>query len=254
MEYFLAYSKSPEVRHYATSGGFTKEVLAHALRSQLVTKAIFVRMNGLKPEVVVTDDPEELFTPATNSVYDPISALAGLRQLGDDDTCAMTLLPCQVDAAPRDRCRLAIELICGRTPLSEWTMEILSAQGVEPQEVKTLYYRTGTWPGHGHIELKDGRQGEFSFIHAWPTGGNDTQPSRCLSCQRFSLGPDITVGDPWRLFRPFDPDEPGKTLVHVKNRDLLPWLEKANIVMEPISEALYNHAVEFQIRRKRARS
>ena len=145
-------------------------------------------------------------------------------------------------------------MICGRTPLPEWTKEKLAAQGADPREVQTFYYRTGIWPGRGHIELEDGRQGDFSFTHAWPTGDQDTQPAKCLSCKRFSLGPDITVADPWRLFQPFDPQEPGKTLVHVKNKDLLPWLSQANIVMEPISEHLYNYSVEFHVRRKRARS
>ncbi|MBA2115012.1 coenzyme F420 hydrogenase/dehydrogenase beta subunit N-terminal domain-containing protein [Bremerella alba] len=254
MEYYLAYSKTPEVRHYSTSGGFTKEVLAYALRTKLVSKAVFVRMNGIKSEVVVTDDPQELFTPATNSIYDPISPLAGLKQLGPEETCATTLLPCHVEVAPRDKCKLIIELLCGRTPLPEWTTEVLDAQGVKPEEVRTFYYRTGTWPGYGVIELHDGRSGEFSFVHAWPTGENDTQPAKCLTCRRISLGPDIVVSDPWGLFKHFDRNEPGKTLVHVKNRDLLPWLHQANIVLEPISEHLYQYSIRPHVNRKRART
>lgn len=252
--YGFGYSIDAELRLQATSGGFTKEIMAWALRSGLVNKIIIAKMVGPTPRVVVTEDPVEVLAPSTNSIYHPISTLQGLRRLRVGETFAITSLPCHAPIAARHPgARLVVELLCDRTPFQAWTDRVLSICGVKAAEVEEFSYRRGLWPGNGYVRLFDGREMAFDFHKEWNFGRDDLQPKKCLSCTHFCTGPHITVADPWFLLERNDPCEPGKTLVRIRDREILEWVAGANVVLEPLDRRRWDQSTWWHRGRKEQR-
>ncbi|EAQ77163.1 Coenzyme F420 hydrogenase/dehydrogenase, beta subunit C-terminal domain [Blastopirellula marina] len=250
--YFLAYSKNQDIRQLSTSGGFVKEVLAHALRSGLVDKIIYPHMpSGLEPIVEITSDTEKLFSPCANSIYQDIPLTRFVRdRIQQNERYAITTLPCQSKAfLLGSQFPLVIELQCGRVPSPAWTYGILTRQNLTPQDVKRFIYRTGEWPGQGRIETLDGRILPFNFRRAWDEEVHH-KPPRCCGCTLYNKSPQLVVGDPWRLLPMFS-GESGMTLLRVNDPSLIPWLTEANIKMTAISHQKYQQSVKSLMRRKK---
>lgn len=246
--YLLAWSGDPEVRRMATSGGFAKELLRHALESSYVDKLVFPRMSGTRTEVIVTDDATDLLTPATNSIYQPVSPLKGLSKLAEGQTCAITLLPCHVEALARrpdwrSKCKLVIELACGHVPHYKWTQDCLDALGVSEEDVAELIYRNPPWPGNVSVQLKSGEMRSIPFTPAWNPDPAACSPVGCQHCTRMGgeSVADVLVADPWRLGEP--EGQPSKTMVHVLNPGIWPLIESANISRQPLSREAWEHSM-----------
>ncbi|PQO43812.1 Coenzyme F420 hydrogenase/dehydrogenase, beta subunit C-terminal domain [Blastopirellula marina] len=248
--YLLAWSADPEVRAYSTSGGFTKELMRHALASGYVDKLVFPKMNGTRAEFMVTDDASELMSPATNSIYQPISPLKGLSRVPDGETCAITLLPCHVEALrenPRlqQKAKLVIELACGHTPHYAWTEECLAKLGVDEEEVAQLDYRNGLWPGDMVAHLRNGEEARTPFPPLWNPDPTACSPAICGVCTRMGGLGDVLVADPWRLEETYQKDSPGKTMVQVLNPAVWDLIQTANIEYESINRGQWDHSMTW---------
>ena len=252
-EFFLAYSSDDDVRRYSTSGGFSKEIMRFAVESGYVDKLIFPKMDGLRPKVCVTGDTSELMTPATNSIYQPVPVLRGLKQLVDDETCVISLLPCHIRFADRSRAKLIIELVCNHVPKPKWTARIFERIGVAADQVASLFYRVGEWPGMFRVETTDGKSTELRFDGLWDNVVGDTFPKGCQSCCEMFTRGDIVVADPWRIETPYDGGL-GKTMVNVRSDDAMQLVSDCDrITIEPITEKLWNKTLKrlHDVKKKR---
>lgn len=214
MTTMLAWSTDPDLRHNASSGGFTRAMLRWMLAEDLIDRALIVRTGpregGFRPEAIATANPEELADRRTASVYYPVSPLS--VPLDPRLLYAATLLPCQV-AALRSMQRqgffgeigYVFELLCHHTPTPEFTAAVCRELGVEnPQSV---VYRGNGWPGEVEV---DGRRAAQPRM--WGTHGA-AMLHRCRACRR-THGPDSdwVVADPWLIAGTMGD---GKTLVRV---------------------------------------
>ncbi len=251
--YFLGYSKNRKVRRYSTSGGFTKEILAHALRSGYVDYLVFPRKRGVDTEIVVTRSADELFTPATNSVYDQCNPLSGVSEVPAESNIGISLLPCHVGAREKmPQLRFVVEILCDYTQPADYAQRICSKFGVKTSDVEELYYRTGTWPGKTTIVLRDGTVLNRPWGKYWLSDPVlDSAPRKCPPCSRICAGGDVVVADPWRLEKKWK--GPGKTMFRVMNPDILPMIHEANVEIESIQAADWERSLAPYIRRKAQR-
>lgn len=247
--YFLAYSNNPEVRRYATSGGFTKELLAYALRSGYVDYLTFPRMRGTATEIVVTQDPAELFTKRTNSVYDLCNPLEGLSRIPAGKTTGITLLPCMTGARRLPQVGLVVELLCDYSQAGDFARRVCLHHDIDPESVTSFTHRTGTWPGKTEI-VTAGNTHVVPFKWASsPT--KDGAPKKCHHCGRIPEQGDIAVADPWGLDRKWS--NPGRTLVRIQNPDVLDLIHGANVVLEEITVHEWDKSLSNHIRRRLVR-
>lgn len=246
----LAWSSDPAVRLMASSGGFTKELLRAALLTGYVDYLVFPRTVGAHAEVVVTDDPDEVFTPTTNSIYQPVAPLRGLQSIPNGRTCAITLLTCHAEAASRyNKIKLTIELLCGKLPKFVWTEKSLQQLNVDVDDVANLSYRGGVWPGCFSIITNDGRHISHRYPPLWNNDPTVDAPIGCRYCDRIDPVGDVVVGDPWGLERKYH--SPGKTLVRVVNPEIMSLIESGRITYEIISENEWDHSLRDFVAKKR---
>lgn len=255
-QFFLAYSSDDAVRRYSSSGGFSKELMRFAVVSGYVDKLVFPKMSGPRPEVCVTADPSALMSPATNSIYHPVPVLKGLKQLNEGETCAISLLPCNVRFADRDIAKLVIELVCNHVPKANWTTRILKRLGVAIDHVTSLTYRTGDWPGMFQVACDGGSVTSRRFSGLWDNSVSDTFPTGCRSCDETYQRGDVVVADPWGIETPYS-GEPGKTMVNVRSDAAMQLVADCDrITTEPISESLWDRVLKplHNVKRDRRRS
>lgn len=253
-KYYLAWSKNPEVRTYSSSGGFTKEIMSWALRSGYVDYLVYPIMDGLKPKIITTQDPSLIFTPYSNSVYQPTSSLKGLREVPDNKTCAITLLPCHAELPRSPKIKLLVELLCNYSPTSTYRDDCIRRAGTEPENVKDIIFRTGVWPGITQITENDGTIRNSQFIWFNDVSECGFAPEACKRCGRVEKTGDFIVGDPWYIEKDFhNKEKPGKTLVQVKNEEYLDLFLGANIDFEEIDVTKWDISLKDHIGFKRAR-
>ena len=201
MSVYLAYSKYPDIRRSASSGGAVKSILLDLMESKRVDYVIITRMNGRSPETIITDKKEEILNN-TNSIYQPTNPLSALNRLSKGKKYALVGLPCHIHNLKRlqgygiaKEIIFTIALFCNHTPSKEWSDTITG---------ESLSYR-----GEGSPFVNS--------LHNWP--GEKYMPETCRNCylSRISDEADICAGDPW-YYKNNDIGE-GKTLVKTNNTD-----------------------------------
>lgn len=214
---YLAWSANEKVRHAASSGGFTRAMLAWLVRSGQVDCAVITRMRTpFVPETIATADVQEILAPECNSVYHMAPVLRVLQEIPEDRTSAVVALPCQVEAFRRGQqrgrfagVRVIFELMCNQVPdagREAWLCELF---GVDRSEIARIAYRGKGWPGKTTIATRDGRTLELPSPRTWDN--RRFLPRHCRACRRLSCGGDFLAGDPWGVTG--HEIGPGKTLV-----------------------------------------
>lgn len=204
-----AHAVDPVIREKGSAGGAVTALLLSALRQGLITGALVVGhdvSDPTRPRLAVARTPEEM-RAAAQSKYclAPVNSLLG-RSLDHDDRLAIVALPCQAHGfrlarvlglEMARRVALVIGVFCGFNVKYEGTAYLLRKLGIRPEEVASLEYRGGAWPGGFRAVTVDGREGfvskhQYTYVHLMYA------PEGCWYCPDLTAEfADLSVGDYW---------------------------------------------------------
>ena len=203
------HAVDPVIRENGSAGGVVTALLLSALEQGLITGALVVGNDAsdpTRPRLAVARTPEEI-SAAAQSKYclAPVNSLLG-RNSGNDERLAIVALPCQAHGLQLARAlnldvasqvTLVIGVFCGFNVKYEGTTYLLRKLGVRPEEVVSLEYRGGPWPGGFRVVTIDGREGfvskhQYTYVHLMYA------PEGCWYCPDLAAEfADISVGDYW---------------------------------------------------------
>ena len=210
LEAFVGFSTDAEVRQGAGSGGIVSSISLYLLENNLV--------DGI---VTLTDDIHQPYRAVPQVLTDRVSVLKAAQSkysISPVNTILHRLtnfrghyayvgLPCQIHSlrklqqarhAAALKIKYVIGLYCGNILHFDSVRSYLARNGVRNlDQVTSLKYRAGEWPGKMEITLKDGRIFSIKKFYA-----NYLIPfyimRRCLLCTDLTNEfADLSVGDGW---------------------------------------------------------
>lgn len=207
---YVGYSSDASIRRDGASGGVITTVLVHLLETGKIKGAICLKIGKTFPykaEPVIARTTGEIIACA-QSVYSVTPTNAILSQLETEEgPFAYVGLPDQV-ASIRKLQRLkhkgalkikyVLGLYMGTQMYFGAIRSFLRSHGVNSEEeIISLRYRAGEWPGYLHIELKGGRVLKAEkFYYNYLIPFFITSSSLQLADFTNELA-DISVGDAW---------------------------------------------------------
>ena len=122
MKSYLSYSLNDVIRTNSSSGGCCKEITRFCLENNIADKAITTKLNGLRPETLITNDLNIIMSPNTNSIYQETNPLSVLSDMSKHERYVFVGLPCHIKAvknycAKNDINIITISLFCNCTPV-----------------------------------------------------------------------------------------------------------------------------------------
>jgi coenzyme F420 hydrogenase subunit beta len=208
---FVGKSTDEKVYSNSQSGGVASELLLHALRSDLISGAVVVRMEPgtrPRPEVSLASTEEEIID-AQRSKYTPVPLLEILGRIREHPgKVAVVGLSCHIHGllkvcaripAIREKTAYRIGLACDRS-LSGLFIDYLAIKaGFGEDEEKELVFRDkscGGFPGKVRISSPEGRRvilGRSARRRIRPY----LTPPRCHMCfDKMNVLSDVTIADP----------------------------------------------------------
>jgi coenzyme F420 hydrogenase subunit beta len=167
------------VRHKAAAGGALTALGQYLLRSGEVDAILHVRASLSDPmltDAQVSRTPDEVLAGA-QSRYGPAAPLAPVMRLLDEgQRFAFIGKPCDVagirnlarlDARVEAQIPYLLSIFCGGVANVETAEKIARYHGVEPRDVSVFRWRGEGWPGPTHVETKDGRVFDLTYVQAW---------------------------------------------------------------------------------------
>lgn len=211
---WVGYAADDSLRRGGTSGGVVTALLSSLLASGTIAACLVCRMDQEKPwlgEAFIAHSPEDL-RMSQYSRYQPIPINHLVVKLSEiSGKVAVVALPCQVHGIKMmarklpllgEKIHLIIGLLCGGTLDSYFAPEMLAVCGVRPENVSSLQFRGGGWPGYMWVVMKDGsaralhysnfKDGLYNFVISL------FMPPRCQTCLDGTAEfADISAGDAW---------------------------------------------------------
>jgi len=223
---YLGYSRNPDIRFDASTGGVAKSIVINSLLNQDVD-AVYTLAFGANPHKDIfgkwhTTPPTHSAIP--NSIYKPL--MWGNNLLQADKSWKRVIiigLPCQLKAAHellsiryRKMSVCYVALMCRQQKTARYTNFILKQIGEAKNAVNYLYilYRGRGWPGTTGIcndtgnklfDFKKSNSGAFGN-KLWTVDGCN----HCLDCLGANIA-HVTLADPWGIKK--GDDKIGKNLV-----------------------------------------
>lgn len=208
------YAGNQNVRRAGASGGLTSALIQYALDSGLVDGALLAGFDKQKPYYtkpclvtssgqVVEFAQSKYAMVSTNELLGDI-VQSGIRRL------AVVGCPCHIHGIRKlqmfklrpdiaKAVTFMIGLFCGTQSYFEGTRHILVEEcGVnDVDEVRSLQYRGGDWPGHFIVETWDGRRAEVDRHHyVYHILMAGYRRDRCMMCLDWSSEiSDLSVGN-----------------------------------------------------------
>ena len=204
----VAQATSQEVRERGASGGVVTALLLHLLETNQVQGAVGVTMDRDRPwesQASLLMSTEEI-KRAAQSKYSLVSLAALLRSARrEPGSFAVVGLPCHVHGlrrlqrlgSYRAEFPLTIGLFCGFNLLPAATEHLIAKTGLTREQIVSLQYRGGPWPGG---LLLHSSHGERRLIpkHSYSYVNLAYVPRRCLACPDLTNElADVSVGDTW---------------------------------------------------------
>lgn len=212
---YVSHSTNMTIRKKGTSGGFVTELLMYLLESGEIDGALVMGAESdergwqERPFIARTLDDLRL---ATKSKYRVVPFLKPLGEMEKvEGRYAVVALPCYIHAIQkyrkvspklRERLKLVIGLYCNVALEPRVYEDLCEYNGARPEDVQSLEFRFGDWPGGVHATLKNGTTTKLLKLEEMKDEFNTLKlfytPSRCDMCIDFSAEyADIAVGDPW---------------------------------------------------------
>jgi coenzyme F420-reducing hydrogenase beta subunit len=237
---FIASARKYEVRQRSASGGVATAILRYLLENKYVDAVIVPKPRFMKGFVygiwTVTQNPKEIIEFA-GSLYAPTFGFNKIFNyaLKKFKRIAVSALPCYTKAIRkilelqgRSQDVFIVGLYCDNTPGIYATKYALKFFKIPVEEVVSLRFRDGRWPGHTVIQTKRGSF-SISFPIFWNSGfGQYFHGVGCYLCtDHTNVLADISLADPWTL--PYDLIEKigGATLVITRTDKGLKIFKKA---------------------------
>jgi coenzyme F420-reducing hydrogenase beta subunit len=211
---WTGFSRDPDVREGAASGGAVSSLLLDLLAAGKITGAVVarsrVRDGKLKFETYLASSRSEILDSRTSIYSDFNHTRPMLELIGNAvGSVAVVALPCQLSAlesslnkqpelAQKVFCKVA--LWCGHCTRRNLMDEFLRRKQVNLEEVDKLFYRRGLWRGRTEIVMKSGETVSFPFSSGYGLLQNLYVDCcrRCLSCtDHFGRHSDVSFGDAW---------------------------------------------------------
>jgi coenzyme F420 hydrogenase subunit beta len=260
------YSGDPSIRAAGASGGVLTHVLVRLLEEKRIDAAIAVRQGVPTPRqarAVVAETRDAILATA-QSVYVPVSVLDVLRRLDPKKRYAMTCLPDQ-SAALRVLQKAGHPQACAvRYVLGPYTGTALypaaigcylKSKGVRADdEVVSLKWRAGDWPGYLEIRTASGtvlRSNKFYYNFLIPFFVTQASLQSMDFANEFT---DLSVGDAWSPR--FEALGGGHSVIVTRSDEmelLIQGMEKAGRLVttpeEPLrASEMHGHMLDFKKR------
>jgi coenzyme F420 hydrogenase subunit beta len=207
---YIGYSRVPDIRRRAASGGMITQTLIYLLEQGLIDGAIAVYQGQPKPwqaEPIIAQSADDIIA-TSQSVYAPIPVNTILPQIESfDGKLAYVGLPDQVVSLRRlqqlghpgaQKIKYVLGPYVGTNMYFGAIESYLRANGIQSlDEITELRYREGEWPGYLQIKTRAGcvlRTEKFYYNYLIPF--YITQ-STLLSVDFTNELTDISVGDAW---------------------------------------------------------
>jgi coenzyme F420 hydrogenase subunit beta len=203
------HASDETVRRNGASGGVLSQVLIYLLEQRLIDAAIVVRQGLPLPEkarAVFAATRQEILD-AAQSVYVPVATLDKLRELEPGKRYAMTCLPDQAVAlrflqlagnAPACQIRHVLGPYTGTALYPAAIRSFLRSCNVPANdEVTSLKWRKGEWPGYLEIQTQSGRvirSNKFYYNYLIPFFITRNSLQNMDFANEFC---DLSVGDAW---------------------------------------------------------
>jgi coenzyme F420 hydrogenase subunit beta len=211
--FLIGQSTDAGIRGRSASGGLVTSLLAFALERGLIDGALVVRPcddDPLSVEPFIAKTKEEVLA-ASGSFYVPSSANMLLRAIkAHNGKVAVVGLPCQIrglrlaakaDRELSDRIGFCLGLFCSHSLNYHSTEHLLRKLRVSREDVKSIAYRFGEWPGSIRVETKSGDETMLpAESPLWRAifGCYFFTPRYCTICgDCVSELADISLGDAW---------------------------------------------------------
>lgn len=260
---YTAFSSDHLQRNLSTSGGVATALLNYALETGLIDGALVSGANPsspLTPASFIARTPEEL-KQAAGSKYCPVAAASAISEItAKPGRYAVAGLPCHIQAIRKaenqnpllkERIVLHLGIVCSSTMSFKGTEYILKQQGINKNNVISLQYRTGGWPGNMHLEMACGDTLTLPLKNYHPYHGHGFfSPRRCLMCtDQLNELADISLGDAW--LRELEYDHEGTSAVIVRGNTVQDFYRNAVrygcIKSQPLSN---NRVMEWRNKRQ----
>lgn len=208
---YFGYSCDAPLRNKASAGGVITAILSGLLERGKISAAIVVGMRRERPwdcEVKLARTKDEIYQ-AAQSKYSmvPLNAILAKINAANVDSVALVGLPCHIHGIRKlqklnsesvKKVKYCIGLFCGMNLSKGATDYLISRLKINKNEISSLEYRGGDWPGG--FTVKTNKQDRKFFIKK--DIYNFLQPmfapGRCLLCpDLMNEFADIAVGDAW---------------------------------------------------------
>ncbi len=267
LQFFIGYSGHPKIRRHGASGGVITEILIYLLENRLVDGVVAVKQGSPKPwqaEPVIARTREEILA-CSQSVYVHVPVNTILHEIKSfSGTLAYVGLPDQVMSirklqqlgiTPADKIKYILGPYVGTIMYFGAIKSYLRSNGVRHlEDITSLKYREGEWPGYLEIKTKSGqifRAEKFYYNYLIPF----YITSASLLAVDFSNElSDVSVGDAWHP--KFEKEGNGFSVVAARSERgmhlLSKMLESKDLVLDPISvnnaTSMHGHMLDFKKR------
>lgn len=269
---YYGYSKNPEIRKTASSGGILTELACYLLDQHIVDIVVQIRASltdPLKTEVIWNTSSKDVIK-CCGSRYTASSVLYGL--LDDIDfnkkyavigkPCDIRVLRTYMNKSERMQksIKYLLSFFCAGTPSQQANDNLLKHMKLNRNELSSFTYRGNGWPGKTVGYQKDGKMCQVDYEESWGNYlGRDIQDICRFCWEGTGDAADISCGDGWYLNngKPLFKESDGRNIILTrtnKGEHLLKVVENANrISTEKIEDiSVLNQMQPGQFMRKSA--
>jgi coenzyme F420 hydrogenase subunit beta len=203
---YLSHSADVEERNRGASGGSVSAICRFLLDSGIVDTVIGVGfITPLEPKPLIIKNSKDILK-ISQSKYVRVPNCKIFREDKLGNSICFIGLPCHLKAIKKtrlyckitDKIRILIGLYCGNGLYFDATIELLKKMGCrDHNEIESIYYRDGEWPGNFTVKKKNGEKKAiskmtFNYLSYFYT------PKRCYLCNELSsFDADISFADGW---------------------------------------------------------
>lgn len=203
-------ASDPQVRHGGSSGGVITALAIHALTSGLVDRVVQVAPSADDPAgnaIVLSTNPGQVLERAGSRYVSssPMGAMDAV--LAQGGAIAFIGKPCDVSALRRlalvdprvdAHVKLMLSFFCAGVPSRRAVTKVLTAMGVNRDELASFRYRGNGWPGKATATTRDGQTATMSYEESWGGYLSKEIQFRCKICPDAVGGvADIACADAW---------------------------------------------------------
>lgn len=266
---YIGYSKDPEIRLNAASGGIISNILIWLLVKKMIDGAVVLGMSEDEPWLakpfIATTKEDILKAAQSKYIIGPVNEI--LPEIGKfKGVLAYVGLPGQVHSirllqqmnyASVRNIKYIFGPFYGNTLHFSSVKSFLRSFGVKDHTlIRKLYFRYGEWPGKMRVELKDGRIFELPKFHANYLIPFHILKNSLLCTDLTNEFTDISGGDAWAPVY----EERGKGFSMVISRseageDILQKMQlEGSLELNPIGEqdAVEMHSHGYDLKKRGA--